>query len=296
MRTIVPGFTAAFIIGLGSVGFADSNDLFSDVRPGSVFGSSSSGNADAGTGTKPSKRLVSPEEVREMLNAAEFDAKVLSNRIVTMKKELAPWSFPVMVILAEDETTLTIVLGLSTIKDVEKDLPAKTLLRMMNASQNNAPSLFAYHATRERMELSLVVKNQGLTGQQLRDTINRMAILAKNTEDIWASKSETPSEPDQESNSTPQTTTASLAGKWSAVRSNTEAFAVEFSAGGTFNLVHIKNGQQTRSSGKFTVTQGSLSLLGDDGVKLAGKLTLTSDTQFSFQIQNTTPLVFSKAS
>lgn len=297
MSKLLHTLAAAVIVAFGSATFADGDDLFSDVRTNSVFDSLSPGNTDFGTKTTSPKRVTRPEEVRDMLKSAGFEAKVASSRTVTTKKELAPWTFPVMVILSEDETSLTIVLGLNTIKDVSRDLSAKTLLELMTASQKNAPALFAYHAKRERTELSMAMKNRGLTGQLLRDAVNRLAILAKSTDKIWALQTEKPaqSETKPENNQQPTTTAATLVGKWSAARSATEAFAVEFTANGTFNLVYINKGKQTKSTGKFTVTAGSLSLVGNDGLKLEGKLTRDSDTQFSLAVRNSRSLVFKKA-
>lgn len=296
MSKLLPTLTAAILLTLGATTFAQDDELFSNIRQSSVFDAAQDGTSGSGTKSSSSKRITSSEEVRDMLKAAGFEANVASSRTATTKKELAPWTFPIMVILAEDETTLTIVMGLSSIKDVARELPAKTLLEMMNASQKNAPHLFAYHSKRERTELSLVVRNQNLTGQLLRDKINQMAVLAKSTDTIWARQSETPAKTDTPPSPETQPTTTSFVGKWSAARSATEAFAVEFTTDGRFNLVHIKDGNQTKSTGTFTIGDGALSLVGNDGVKLEGKLKIDSTTQFSFQIQNSPALTFKKAS
>ncbi|MEO2030651.1 MAG: hypothetical protein ABGZ35_01055 [Planctomycetaceae bacterium] len=284
MSKILSILAAAMIAAVGPVCFAGGDDLFSDVRTNSVFDGSSSGNPDDGRTPASPTRITRPEEVRELLKSAGFEAKVASNRTVTTAKELEPWTFPVMVILSEDVTSVNIVLGLSTIKDVSRELPAEKLLKMMEACQKNAPALFAYHAKRQRTELSLVLKNQNLTGLLLRNEINRLAILAKNTGQTWARKTRTPA-----------TTGVALVGRWSAAGSAGEAFALEFAANGRFNLVYINNGQQTNSTGRFTVTAGSLRLVGNDGMKLEGRLTLNSAAQFRFEIQNSRALVFEKA-
>jgi len=59
--------------------------------------------------------------------------------------------------------------------------------------------------------------------------------------------------------------------------------------------VYINDGKQTKSSGKFTVAAGTLTLTGSDGLKLEGNLTLSSDTEFRFQPKGATELVFAKA-
>lgn len=294
---------------------ADDNDLFSDVRTDSVFGRSSAGSSNSGGGSPRRTRITSAEALRDMLKSTGFEAKVLNSRVVTTQKELSPWTFPVLVQLSEDETRVTITLGLRSIKDLAKELPAAKLLEMMRVSQENAPALFVYHTQRERTEVSSALTNRGLTGEDLRDEVNRLAIVAKDNESMWAGEEESqpqetqPQQPQQpqspapqspapqqtqpQPNSNPASTT--LVGRWSAARSNTEAFAVEFTAGQTFNLVYVNNGQQTKSSGTFTLENGTLSLIGTDGTQTKGTLTLNSGTQFTLTLPNANALVFRKA-
>ena len=298
MTRILKTLTAAVIVACGSPSFAQDDDLFSDVRASSVFDSSAAANSNSSSsGARSAKRITSTENLRELLKSAGFEAKVASSRAVTTEKKLDSWTFPVMLEIAEDETQIRIVLGLSTINDVAKELPAETLLKMMAVSQKNAPVLFTYDVDRKRTELLLVAKNQGLNGTMLRDEINRLAVMAKSSSDLWNLKKDDASvaAPKTESNPASADSTTGLAGKWSAARSAAEAFAVEFTAAGTFNLVYINSGKQTRSTGKFTVADGSLSLVGKDGSKLAGKLTIASETEFRLELQNSKALVFRKA-
>jgi len=279
--------------------FADEDDLFSKVRAKSVFEDSSGGDADQNSASK-GKRITKTEDLRDLLKSAGFEAKVASSRAVTTDKQLDPWTFPVLLVISEDESQISINLGLATVKDVASELPADKLLQMMTASQDNAPMLFSYHAKRQRTEVSQVLKNKQLTGLMLRDEINRMAILAKNNSDLWstAGSKTTPPETQKKTATTPSTTpvtAATLAGKWSAARSDKEAFAVELTAKGKFNLVYIKDGKQTKSSGTFTVSAGQLSLVGSDGLKLEGRLTVNSSTEFRFEPGKSKALVFKKA-
>ncbi len=303
MSKFLNALTAAIVITAGTVGFADDEDLFSDVPTTSVFE-----DADAND-KKPSitQRVTNSEALRDLLKAAGFEVKVAGSRVVTLEKKIDPWTFPALLVISEDEKQISIMLGLRSIKDVSKELPAPTLLKMMTASQENAPVLFSYHTVRERTEVSQVIKNENITGLMLRDTINTMAILAKKTAAVWASTdqlksaSEETSTPVASNPTTPiapaPTVAAStkLVGKWSAARSATEAFAVEMTSTGTFNLVYINSGKQTKSSGKFTATATTLSLVGTDGLKLEGRLNIKSDTQFSFSPANGKLLEFTKA-
>ena len=286
--------TAAVLVSANSISFADENDLFSQFSSSSVFKETTNSSVES----RSSERITSAEDLRERLKTAGFDAKVAGSRIASCEKELEPWTFPVLAILSEDEAYVTIVLGLSTIADASKELSAEKLLNMMAASQKYAPALFAFHAERARTELSVTLPNADLTGSKVRDEINRMSVLAKSTAEIWATVQQkqyatTTSQP--ESTQSLANAEVELNGQWSAAKTDKEAFAIEFKTGGTFNLVYINNGKQTKSSGQFAATQNSLTLTGSDGLKLEGKFTLTSATEFQLELQNSTVLTFKKS-
>ena len=286
--------TAAVLVSANSISFADENDLFSQFSSSSVFKETAKDTVES----RISDRITSSEDLRDRLKTAGFDAKVVGSRIASCEKKLEPWTFPVLGILSEDEAYVTIVLGLTTITDASKELPAEKLLEMMAASQKHAPALFAFHAERARTELSVTLSNVDLTGSKVRDEINRMSVLAKNTAEIWATDQQkqaptTISKP--ESSQPPLDIAKEVTGQWSAAKSDKEAFAIAFKSDGTFNLVYINDGQQTKSSGQFAVTQNSLTLTGSDGLKLEGKLTLTSATEFQLELQNSSVLTFKKS-
>ncbi|MEZ6128161.1 MAG: hypothetical protein R3C59_05740 [Planctomycetaceae bacterium] len=288
--------------------FAADEDLFSEIRTNLVFDHVTPDRTAGAGSIRSARRITDAEALRDLLKVVGFEAKVGGDRSVVTQKQLGKWTFPVLVLLSDDETTVNIVLGLSTIKDVSKELTSETLLKFMTASQNHAPAIFSYHSRRQRTELSVVVKNQDLTGQSLRDEINRLAVIARDNEVMWdnsqaADKAKptapapaAPAPTTTPTQTTPtQTDSEKLTGRWSAARSDKEAFAVEFTAGGTFKLVYINDGQQTRSSGTFRVAEELLTLTGTDGLKLQGKLTVRSDSEFRFQPKDATELVFARA-
>ncbi|MCP4787108.1 MAG: hypothetical protein GY903_32120 [Fuerstiella sp.] len=283
---------------------ADDDDLFSDVRTNAVFDSATNSANDANTGTTRPKAITNAETLRELLKSVGFDARTEGNRSVTTTRQLDLWTFPVLVTISENEKTIGIRLGLNVVKD-EQQLSTATLLQLMSASQKHAPSQFTYSAKRQRTELSTFMTGNRLTGRQLRDEINRLAILAKETSAIWA-VADTGTDSDRTSPDAPKPQAVpktlpnsgsqqSLNGTWSAARSDTEAFAVAFRTDGTFNLVYVNNGKQTKTSGKFSITDSSLTLAGSDGVRLVGKLTWVSDREFRFAPQDTAALKFTRA-
>ncbi|MFI4875493.1 MAG: hypothetical protein ACIALR_09155, partial [Blastopirellula sp. JB062] len=200
------------------------------------------------------------------------------SRVVLVKKSLDDWKFNVLVTLAEDEMSIGLTMPLSTLKD-EAKLSNSQLIKLLAANQQYAPSVFTFSAARRRTELFRTLPNESLTGRTLRDAINQMAILAKRTVDLWkmpgGNVSAEPSQP-AESKST------SLLGAWSAAKSPTEAIAIRFNPENKFRLVYVKSGRQTQSTGKYDLKGETLSLIGDDGIRLAGQFQILSNTEFRF--------------
>ena len=282
--------TAVAVFGAVSSIQADDTDLFTEFRPKAVFEDSRNTSPDSGQSTL---RITSAEQLRDVMKTGGFEAEVSDVREVSTQKTLDPWTFPVTAVLSEDESVVTVRMGLTVIKDITSELPADRLLQMMEFSRNNAGILMTYNADAKRTEISVTLPNRNLTGSQLRDQINRTAILARNSANIWRnsdSSPETGSAVRQQ-----QTGMQDLTGTWTAAKSDKEAFAVEFTADGKFRLVYVADGRQTKSAGTFTATEESLELTGADGFRLQGKLKKTSDTEFRFELQNAAVLVFTKA-
>ncbi len=299
MRRSIPSIVLGLLIAANSPVSAESS-LFSSVRVASVF--TQPGNST--TVAPPRERSLEPAQLKvtsagqlsRLLLEAGLESKEIEARVVATKKQLDPWSFPVLVTISEDETRLGIVLLLSAVK--EGQVPADKLLGLLELNRKYAPSNFAYSSQRKRTELYRSIENQAVTGQQLRDEIDRLANLAKETESFWQFESGTASEPTDEA-AKPAATTGSLVGRWSAARSDKEAFAVQFQAGGTFTLVYVNQGKQTRSTGTFTIEGQSLTLAGSQGMRLTGTVSGQSDTEFRFLPKNSpsgaAPLTFKKA-
>ncbi|MEZ6122222.1 MAG: hypothetical protein R3C49_03475 [Planctomycetaceae bacterium] len=308
-------FSLALLLPISVAAVADeSDDLFSTIRNGSVFQSESSNSASG-----VPERITSGEQLRDMLQTAGFTAKLENSRQVTTEKVLDPWTLPVLVEISDDETQVSILLGLNVIDDVDRQLPADRLLKLMAASSQYAPAMFVYSSDRERTELRLTMKNQDLSGQFLRDEINRLAVIARDTSETWSlpkpavddtpevakPNTETPTQasaaapaatpPATAQSAAPESAPPTLTGRWSAARSDKEAFAIEFLADSRFNLVYVNNGTQTKSSGSFSVTQSNLALTGSDGIKLQGTFATISPTRFRFEPSGSDALEFQKA-
>ncbi len=285
-------FAIFAVASIGPVSTAN-DDLFSDVRPKSVFENTAGHRGGDNPANLLPKRVTSSEELSELLKSAGVEAKTSGSRTVIAKKKLDPWEFPVLAVISEDEEHIVMTLGLQTVEK-PSDLKASTLLAMMDASQKSGPYVFGYSRLRERTEVSCFVRNNGVTGRMLRDEINRLAVVAKRNAAVWEQESadaETPAAATEPSGVSATT----LVGNWSAARSATEAFAIEFTAKGSFNLVFVNNGKQAKSSGTFSIAAGILTMSGSDGLKLSGAIRMTSATTFTFTPENSKALAFTKA-
>lgn len=350
---------------------ADENDLFSEVRAVSVYDSAT---AENGTTSTKAKRITNAADLTQLLSAAGFEAAQEGARVVTTKKSLDTTEFAVRVAISEDEFHLVVSISLTDMPNRQL-MSTDELLNLMEASLTHAPSQFVYSSQRNRLELLVVLKNQGATGQSLRDEINRLALLARDTEDLWkkdsaagaasptttassvttdapassdakpsaaapeasapstatppaaappvtAQSAPTPSTPSAApaapltqapaataappaaSGSAPAATPAAppaaannsgtsaatvsptlskaLNGRWTAVRSKTEAFAVQFETDGTFRLAYVNNGKTTTSTGRFSLNADRLTLTGTDGVTMTGAVNSSSESEFQF--------------
>ena len=297
---------------------AQEQDLFSSVRGVSVFDSA----ATSGAGVvKPaaSSRLTSIEAVADLVRQAGFEAKVLANQFVTTRKEQDPWAFPVLIEISPDERHLVIVLGLSIVKQ-PTEVPASAWLSLLEANQKHPSAQFAFHPDRKRTEVIGLLPNTAIDSLTLRDEINRLALLARDTESAWklpddkqatasTAQDAVASIPTKSASSEAGVTTASadnspatavavdsLVGRWSAVTADNAAFAADFQSTGKFVLVHVSQGRQTRSTGSFVVQSQNLILTGDDGLRLTGIIQIVADNTFQFTPSaSTTPLTFNRA-
>jgi hypothetical protein len=385
------GFSMLFS-GLPAYSADYDNDLLSAVRAAEVYQAEES---SVGTAGKAGRRITDLSELRRLLTDAGFESSDSPPRSVSVVKSLDDESYTVAVTISDDEFHLGVSVVLRDVKD-RTSLSSEFLLNLLEAGLKNAPSQFVYHPDAARLELHHALKNQGVTGQMLRDEINRLAVQARETKHLWkddaaATVTQTPPAASQtspegvakpaEGNSTPSTSATTnsgaaanvppaassgtpvpdasspavgatpgtaavpsevapqaaapaspstvspagpaterssadqavtvpkssesqglsqaLTGRWSATRSTTEAFAVQFSPDGTFRLAYVNGTKKTTSTGRFTLNADRLTLTGTDGTSLAGTIISTSDAEFQFKpiqgAQKDSALTFRKA-
>ena len=240
-------------------------------------------------------------QLSELLRDAGFESKELAERTFATQAKLDTGTLPVVVTVSDDQKQLSVALMLSVVKD-EKQIPVDKLLALMTANQQYAPAYFSYSTQHKRTELLRSFNSHEVTSDLLKKEINHLASIAKETQTLWNFANSTPaiSSP---AKSVPApapapvlgtakppvasapATTDSVVGKWSATPTEKEAFAMLLNADGKFVLVHVNQGKQTRSAGKFTHEKQTLTLIGDDGTQISGTISSQTAQDFTLQLQ-----------
>lgn len=89
-----------------------------------------------------------------------------------------------------------------------------------------------------------------------------------------------------------------IVGQWSTARSSDEAFAMQLNSDGSFILIFVRRGEQSFSTGKFTLSGSQLTLTTSDGGEFTGKVSNLTLLGFEFTPQGgaaTTKLSFQRA-
>ena len=293
MRTIcaLPGLVA---IAIASTAFAAEKELFSDVRAGAVFAPSGESSSTTSISGSEKTKVRDLSQLERVFREAGFSVEKDDNRTLSLKTTAGEWSLPVEITISEDGKQLTVAMFLSVV-EMESTLTVRNVLAILEANRKYAPTSFAYNSEQKRFELDRVLPNEKITANVVRNTIDRLANVALETESLWNLNAKTKSSTSSQTAEL-DATAPSLSGRWSATRSKTEAFAIQFKADNTFDLVYVKSGKQTPSSGKFSLDGRKLTLEGKDGFRLTGTIKLVNDQEFQFLIENSkSPLVFKRA-
>lgn len=295
MRHTIAFSGFALMLAISSGVFSAESGLFSEIRSGSVFDSDDSvgppktSSAPSGSILELESKVTSAAQLSRMLRDAGFkpEDEDEEKRMLTVEVKFGVWTIPVVVMVGADERQVVLILLLTTAKD-EDSIPKGKLLEMMEASRKYAPTYFGYSSKHRRMELYHLIPNSRVSGRKLKEELDRLTLIAEETEEMWDLGG---------SEGTTAPASPSLVGKWAASRSKTEAFAIQFKADEKFVLVYINNGQQSRSKGTYSLESGKLTMVGDDGFRLAGTIDSSSGEQFRFKPEksNSGSLLFKRA-
>ena len=278
--------------------------------------------------------------ISDALRQAGFEPKELSSEVVSINLTAGEWSFPVLVTASEDRGQLSLIALLSSVKDEKQVPPDKLLsLLSANRDYAPAYFSFSSKRKRTELHLGVDNQAMtGESLKREIDRLAAIAKETQSLWQLEPAEAAAPAQPPaaQQPSTAPQqpapqqpaqrqvaTKTApaqtaapaqgnanaatpapaanpSLVGKWSAARSEKEAFAMQLNADGTFVLVHVADGKQNRSTGKFTFSGQQLTIVGSDGTRLSGTISQQSQQEFHFlpagATSKTPSLVFKRAS
>jgi len=301
---------------------AAADDLFSSIPIDTVFTPPS---ADAKS--TPARSDEKAERVQRVLNITQLtdilrDAGLepeADEAAVLVKLQQSRWTFPIVLGLDEQREQIVMLVRLADFTG-KPALSSDRLLALLGASRELRPAFFSYSEKNKRVELMMSLDNDSISPRLMREELRRLAQMAENTASLWevtAANNVAATTPAANAaggkpagqnitintNSARQNAAApaaasaasSLLGKWSAARSEKEAFAIQLNSDSTFVLVYVKDGKQSRSSGQFTLAGGQLTLTGSDGTKFSGSVGGVTAKTFEFTPPNTAKLTFQKA-
>jgi hypothetical protein len=300
---------------------AAADDLFSSIPIDSVFTPPS-----PDTKTTPARSDEKAERIQRVLNITQLtdilrDAGLepeAEEAAVLVKLQQSRWTFPIVLGLDEQREQIVMLVRLADFTG-KPALSSDRLLALLSASRELRPAFFSYSDKNKRIELMMSLNNDSISPRLMREELRRLAQMAENTATLWEvaaanNVATAPAAPATggkpagqnitiNTNSTKQNAAApaatsaasSLLGKWSAARTEKEAFAIQLNADNTFVLVYVKDGKQSRSSGQFTLAGGQLTLSGSDGTKFSGSVSGITAKTFEFTPPSSAKLTFQKA-
>jgi len=304
------------------------DELFSRIPIDTVFSKTPETPATPSrpSASEKSIRVLNIEQLGDLLKEAGLNPEV-AETTASIKVEQGKRTFTTILGLDESRDQIVVIMRLAEMEG--KSLPAEKLLMMMTVNRDLRPAMFSYSEKNKRLELIAGLENDQISGRKLKDEVKRLAGIADNMSPLWeldAAQAPAAAAPSQnaiannpapaQTNTTapaqqrpaagapaataPAATAANstILGRWSAARSAKEAFAMQLNADSSFVLVYVKDGKQSKSTGKYTLTGSQLSLATDDGGKFGGSVSNITAKSFEFTppTGNSGKLTFQKAS
>jgi hypothetical protein len=296
-------------------GAAAEDELFTRIKIDTVF------NKDAeppptttrGNDTVEKRvRVLNVAQLGDLLKEAGMEPEV-GEAAVSVKTQHSKWTFTSVLGLDENRQQIVVLMRLLDLEG-KSPISAERLTMMLTVNRDLRPAMFTYSEKNKRLELLKGLDNDQISGRMLRDELKRLAQLAENMAPLWeveaapAPSTTAPAPTSPAPNSVankpaPQpaapapAATNTMLGQWLATRSAKEAFAMQLNADNSFTLVYVKDGKQSKSTGKYTLTGSQLSLSTNDGGKFSGSVTNITSKSFDFTAPNSaSKLTFQKAS
>jgi hypothetical protein len=319
---------AALALAAATAPGARADDLFSSI-PTDVFAPKTEDAQPLRPTEKTERiqRVLNISQLTDILRDAGLEPEA-DESTVQVKIQHARWTFPIVLGLDESRGQIVVLVRLADLAG-KPALTADRLLALLSAGREIRPASFTYSEKNKRIELLVSIDNDAISPRMLREELRRLTQLAESTVGLWevssvsniagtapaAPASPTAPAAGAKPNSqnltintnTPKNAAAppagaqaagsqsALLGKWSAARSAKEAFAMQLNADGTFVLVYVKDGKQSRSTGRFTLSSGQLTLTGSDGTQFSGGISGVTARSFEFAPPSGAKLTFQKA-
>ena len=254
----------------------------------------------------PSAKPVTLTRVVELLEEAGLTATIDGENAATLQLKHNRFNFPIAISLDADREKVRLQMQLTDLNG-QPAIASERLLGLLATNMDFQPMFFSFSDKRKRIELVSSVANAQTSAESLRDELSKMAAIAESTANLWettaagAAAAPAVTAPNVTAPSTqpvinnqaapsqlnaqtqPQSAGASnFVGKWSAARSQSEAFAMQLNTDGSFVLVFVKDGKQSKSSGKFTLGGNQLILTTSDGGKFTGQVANLTAKSFEF--------------
>jgi uncharacterized protein (TIGR03066 family) len=249
----------------------------------------------------PSAKPVTLTRVVELLDEAGLQATVEGENAATLQLKHNRFTLPIAISLDADRERVRLQMQLTDLNG-QPALASERLLGLLATNMDFQPMFFSFSDKRKRIELVSSVANVQTSAESLRDELSKMAAIAESTANLWevnaaaapaASATPAPSNqpvvnnqaaPSQLNAQTqaPSAGASNFVGKWSAARSQSEAFAMQLNTDGSFVLVFVKDGKQSKSSGKFTLGGNQMILTTSDGGKFTGQVANLTAKSFEF--------------
>ncbi len=318
---------SALVVAGASASSSRADDLFSSIPIDTVFapkGDASPGQARPDEKSERVQRVLNITQLTDILRDAGLEPEA-DESAVLVKLQHARWTFPIVLGLDESQERIVMLVRLADLTG-KSALSSERLLALLGAGRELRPASFTYSEKHKRVELLMTIDNDAISPRMLREELRKLGQLAENTAGLWdmsapnTNVATTPAAPAAGAKAGQNLTintnggaknaaappagvgaaaapaaAGSLLGKWSAARSNKEAFAIQLNGDSTFVLVYIKDGKQSRSSGKFTLSGSQLTLTGSDGTQFSGGVSGVTAKTFDFAPPRGTKLTFQKA-
>ncbi|TWT87661.1 hypothetical protein Mal64_32030 [Pseudobythopirellula maris] len=272
--------------------------LFSDVAIESVFADETAPEA-SNTTAAAAGRVTGAGQLAELLEKSGLEGKREGAATVSTKIAESGLTLPATLTVAVDRDQIDVAMTLRKLAEGET-LSSKSLLELITTADTAPGVYFVYNASESRLELRHTLSNRGLTPSRLERALRSMARLAELRQKAWGSGKDSDETAANTSSSTPAATPTAAAdapaasaaglpiGSWIATVGDGQAFAIRIAEDGAFNLVHVKDGKSTTSTGQATRTGDRLTLSGKDNLKIAGNLSGVSADGFELKLGATT--------